>query len=180
MGLVLLLAFLSAIAGGLYTQDWKGFAVGLLSGGLFGLWVWVNHVASILFPESFISYASETPAPTQTTNRVVLVITTPGETTKRIHGLSQDEIRQIGECVTSTNPYTFSVQHFKSYFSGKGVDGYALYTKSVRWMKDAGTLAPNAKGGVDVTEKGEYVFESMRDGAWDVLDDYEHPPYPAT
>lgn len=173
MGLVLLLAFLSAIAGGLYTQDWKGFAVGLLSGGLFGLWVWVNHVASILFPESFISYASETPAPPVIRDQTVMSVSIPELGARQIRGLTQDEWRRLGSGVVERG-YRYTTRDLQDIFGA--AEGNRIYGRITQQLVDAGILVPSGSNGVAVTEHvGRHFFERIHKQDYKVIDLIPHP-----
>lgn len=175
---IMLVSFLVGSAGYMMFREWWAVGVGVLLGLIFSI-----HIAYNYFMPVFHSYAYEAPSlseqPAMTAERVTLVIKVPGLPDKLIHGLSRDELRAIGECVTSGGQYAFTVQRFKDHFRSTDVDGYSLYDRSVRWMKDCGALVPNAKGGNDVTEHvGRYVFDAMRDGDWDVIGECESPPYP--
>ena len=173
LSFVFLLSFLGSVSGWLYWRSTQGIAFGIMGGILLALWVGINKLTRFIYPDSFVEYAEDEK---QIVQKVTLVINIEGIGRKLIHGLDMEEIQSIGQCVTHNNAYKFSVQHFKDYFKTTDIDGYSLYSKSVRWMKDVGALAPNAQGGVDVTEIGERVFNAMRDKDWQVIEDL---PYPA-
>ena len=174
--LILLLSILMSIAGGMYWGSTAGAAIGIVGGVGLALFVGIVWIMPVFNADSYVTYESTAPVQQVVTERVTLVIKVAGLPDKMIHGLSRDELRLIGECVTDNNLYVFSVQHFKDYFKNSGTDGYSLYNKSVRWMQDCGALIPNSKGGYDVSDPiGKGVFVSMRDEAWEVLEEIGDP-----
>jgi len=175
---ILLVSFLVGLSGYMIFHEWWAAGIGVLLGLVSSVQVSYHYYMPV-----FHSYAYVTPATeaVKVTERVTLIINVPGLPEKLIHGISLEELRLIGECVTHNDLYIFSVQQFKDYFRNSGTDGYSLYNKSVRWMKDAGALVPNSQGGINVTEHiGKYVFGAMRDGNWEVVEEYDSPPYPAS
>ncbi len=177
--LILLLSFLFALAGWLGWRTTQAMAGGILLAVIVALIVGINWLAPIWNSDSYASETVSIVQPSENTRaeRVTLVIKVQGLPDRLIHGLSRDELRLIGECVTWNDAYVFSVQHFKDYFKNTETDGYSLYNKSVRWMKDVGALVPNAKGGVDVTDPiGREVFYAMCNEQWQIIEDL---PYPA-
>jgi hypothetical protein len=171
--LIILFCTIGAIVGGLVHAGQTEISAGIII-AFFTVCYFLGWLIRFFVPQ-FTQYENTTQSVVE---RVVLAINVEGSTQKFIHGLNRDEIRAIGQCVTANDAYTFSVQHFKDYFAGSNIDGYSLYTKSVRWMKDVGALVPNSKGGVDVTEIGEQVFICMRDGSWEEIKEYEDTPLP--
>ena len=173
--LIILLSIIGLSAGALIAFGLYWQAGGVVVG------TWVAWGAVTYLVPVFHNYAYDMPAETvqQVVERVTLVIKVPGQPDKYIHGLSRQEIQNVGECVTYNDAYDYSVTHFKDYFKNSDVDGYALYGKAIRWMKDVGALVPNSKGGVDVTDPiGKYVFDAMRDEHWEIIEDYDTLPYP--
>lgn len=141
----------------------------IAGGAILFFWIGWRIIVWKVKQSQYLEYANETP---QVVEKVTLVIHIPELGRKLIHGFSRDELRLIGECVT--DGYVYNVQHFKDYFKGTEHDGYSLYNKAVRWMQDVGALAANSKGGWDVTDHiGKHVFESMRDEAWQVLEELD-------
>jgi len=170
--LILLLSVLAGIAGGMYFRSVQGAAMGIVAGIVAALIVGIKWLMPVFNSDSYYTYPSETSAVVEKVERVTLVIKVPGLPDKLIHGISQEELQAIGECVT--DGYVFSVQHFKDHFANTKHNGYSLYNKTTRWMQDCGALVPNAKGGYDVTEHiGKHVFDAMRDEAWQVLEELE-------
>lgn len=144
---------------------------------IIALIVGINYLAPIWNSDSYSSETVSIEKPANSySQRVTLVIRVQGQPEKLIHGLTYDELHLIGMCVTYNDEYIFSVQHFKDYFKNTETDGYSLYNKAVRWMKDSGILIPNAKGGVDVTKPvGVEVFNAMRDEEWEKIE--KLPPH---
>ena len=121
--LVILFCVIGAIVGALFNAGQTAISWGIILSFVI-VWLFLGWLIRLFVPK-YVQYESE--AQTVVEERVTLVINVDSLSRKLIHGLSRDELREIGNCVTANDAYTFSVQHFKDYFSNSNIDGYSLY-----------------------------------------------------
>jgi hypothetical protein len=137
-------------------------ALGLLAGVVTGVTTWVNNIASILLPDSFVTYANDTAsvAAVKTDSDVVISITIPElNQTRMVRGLLRDEWHKLARGVVS-HGYRYTTRDLQDIFGPQ--EGNRIYGRVTQQLMDAGVLVPAGSNGVAVTDHiGKNFFDQL-------------------
>lgn len=159
---VVVVSLLFGIAGGLYWQSWRGFSIGLVFGIMFSAVTWIRNIAAILFPDSFVTYASDVTSPArekQETNSTIIALAIPDIGTRQLRGLTQDEWRHLAHGVIERG-YRYTTRDLQDIFGPQ--EGNRIYGRVTQQLLDAGVLVPSGSNGVAITEHvGKHFFDQL-------------------
>lgn len=172
IGLVIILSLLLAVAGGMLWHSigwsfWQGASIGIVGGVVYAISAWIKHIAAILMPDSFTTFANDTVSVAPVERGTVISITIPElNSSHQIHGLDVDEWRELAQGVNRSGKYTLRV--LQDIF-GAG-QGSTIYNRITEPLKAAGVLVDSRSGGVDITDHvGRHFFAQLEKGNYEIL-----------
>lgn len=153
LGWVVVVSLLVGVAGGLFFHSLEGFAGGLLLGILFSTRVWIREIASILMPDSFVTYASDSTSESNSNAKRYLDIQlwTDKTTSQWLRlGLTDEEWR--GLAISINDSQSFSTDTIDRKW----------YAKVKQRFEEVGLIQPGGRGGgYELTTSGKKVFKHL-------------------